>query len=406
MTIISIINRKNTRDEISSAEIILSCLAGFFLFAFLCIFLYNKLILYEGNSLRLIHLKEEFTIGEVLTFLSLLGSALAFIVGWLHNERQKREQEAKSHLEKLEASKKEYLTRQQIYQKEYADKIRNSATEIMAKLNRWRDLNLLFMEEIQPIIEETDHILVKENKTEAAKSYLWKGIIDSRLIAHKRINEEEIEIAYKDLYGYEPEIERNFETVLQKYKYLDKRIFQMLQIITQNDIDRTKEPFKRNDLGNRLGNSLGLTRFLYECLAEDITLPFRDDIIKLIKSTDETIYIKKIRTRKLDELFGFEEGFFWALNGLNFCFLKDYKEALNCFNKALRWAPNRYGYLAGRSLVHQALNMTEAAQRDRDQALSLVPGSPLKNDSNYSMLQAKEDIYLYDFSAWRSKIYV
>lgn len=323
------------------------------------------------------HLKNEFSIGEILTAISLFGSAVAFIVGWLLNEKQKREQHAREQLERSEAFEKEYLTRQEIYRKEYSDKIRDSASNIIAKLNRWRDLNLLLFEEIQLIIEETDRILVEEENIERAKSELWKGIVKSRIGAYQKIADEKIEIAYKDLYGYKPDVERSFEIILKRYKYIDRRIFQILLVITQKDFDLIVPPFRRNDLSNKLGISLGLVRFLYECLAEDTTLPFREDIIDLIKSSDEEIYDKQMRTRNFNDLFKSKDGLFWALNGLNHCFLKDYEKALKCFNNAILWVPDRYGYLAGRSLVRRALGKFKEAQSDLEQASTLMPGNPL-----------------------------
>jgi len=81
--------------------------------------------------------KKEINIGEILTFLSIIISVIALMVSWSKDrEIQRREQ---------------------------ANKIRVEAAKVLAKIERWKELQLWFYQEIEQIFVETSEKL-SENK--------------------------------------------------------------------------------------------------------------------------------------------------------------------------------------------------------------------------------------------------
>jgi hypothetical protein len=194
--------------------------------------------------------------------------------------------------------------------KEYADRIRTSAGTIIAKLERWKSLSLRFFEDIGPLLTKTDLNLAKSRDFNKARYDLWIGIEKARAISAQRIIDEQVEMAYKDLYGYDPDIEDLFVRAIKELKKIDKDIYSGLLGDTQEEILEIEEKYGTNEesipgalLGNRLRMLCGIDEEECEKKMKNIIEIFRKELLKLINATDKQIFEKELKIAKSDEVF-------------------------------------------------------------------------------------------------------
>jgi hypothetical protein len=314
----------------------------------------------DGTAIRLgpLLLKREFSLGESLTALSLLASAYIFIVTWFDNERQKSIVEANKYREERDAFERNRDAEREAREREYADKIRSAAAVTIAKLNRWEEINLHYIDRSSIIFEEANSLFY-QGKSDEAKDELWKGIVGYHTVVFQEIVNEQIEIGYKDLYGYEPRVEQLFASTLESLRYIDRRIYRLFQIVSQwafSNAEPNLDRGNRNELGNELRNSASMVRMLYKDLMHCTIAPFQHLMKDLIRQTDAEIFRKqniKMAISLRNE--GFDDGHQYTLMGLNFYLYENYIESLDCFNMAARWLPGLPGPLAGKALAHKAL---------------------------------------------------
>lgn len=210
--------------------------------------------------------KPEISIGDLLTIVSVVVSIIALLVSWRRH--------------------------QELQRKEYADRIRRSAGTVVAKLHRWKDLTLRFYEDVQPLITEADMTQVKAQNFVEVRDLFWHGLSIAHSKSSQRILEEQIEIAYVDLYGYDPKIQVLFNEVLDRLKLIDNSIFTLVLYSTQSDILRlsTEEgPYISAQLGNKLRNTCYQLREECKSLMDDVIAPFSLEMIKLIEQEDQSI---------------------------------------------------------------------------------------------------------------------
>jgi hypothetical protein len=190
--------------------------------------------------------------------------------------------------------------------KEYADRVRKSAALVVARADRWKHLSLSLFQDIQVAITDTDIILVKEGDVRKADDFLWRELFIAQRAIARKITDEQIEIAYADLFGYDTSIHDLFGNLVQRLAKADRKMFVALLKRTQNDIVssyREDRAYVSTVLGNRLRTtakeiSLQCARLLEAALAE-----FRSEMIKIVASTDEEIARKKIVIRPPSEVF-------------------------------------------------------------------------------------------------------
>lgn len=182
-------------------------------------------------------------------------------------------------------------------EKESADKIRNAAGIIAAKIERWRELNLRFFQEIQPLITDSDILLVQTQDAIKTRDFLWSGLDKAKSISLQRIVDEQIEIAYSDLYGYDPRIQTIFSVTVEELKLIDEFLFNKLLVLTQQnvlDFENQERPPTSSKLGNILRETCKIIYVEYKQEMDKIIAPFIKEMIKLIKSTDNEIVNRKI----------------------------------------------------------------------------------------------------------------
>jgi len=225
-------------------------------------------------------LKPEISIGDVLTTLSVIVSVIALIVAWSKDRLLKR--------------------------REYADKIRRAAGMIIAKLERWRELSLSFFDEIQPIITDADVMLTEEQNLIATRDILWRNVIAARAAALRRILDEEIEVAYADLYGYDPKIQNLFVEAVNRLRLVDKEMYALLMMLTQKDVlglESSRKPYYSAQLGNLLRETSGKLASEHRRLMDKIVMPFQEEMVKLIKATDNEIVSRQVQISAPDMIF-------------------------------------------------------------------------------------------------------
>ncbi len=225
-------------------------------------------------------LKPEVSIGDLLTIISIAVSFIALLVSWRKDQDLRR--------------------------KEYADRIRRSAGTIVAKLQRWRDLTLRFFEDVQPLITEADMTLLKRQPVLAVRDFFWRGMVDARAKSSQRIVEEQIEIAYVDLYGYDPRIQILFGEVINRLKLIDQSMYTQALYSTQSDILRfqsLKPPYSSAQLGNELRNTCYLLAEESSRLMDEAIAPFSLEMIKVIEKDDQQIVKRHVSISATTELY-------------------------------------------------------------------------------------------------------
>ncbi len=291
---------------------------------------------------------------EVLTALSLFGSACLVLLGWIINERQKKNE----------------------HEREYADRIRNSAVTFLTKLEWRKELNRNIYRDIQPVINKTESLFTEERDAEKSSHFFWNELSIIFTKYNMIFINEQLEMSYKDLYSYAP-ITNDLYSVLNEFKYIDSLAQRILLRLNQNEIYKrkrsldksilTEEMIEKDEieeypflLGNKMRYTCVMIAYLYEHLIEELIEPFRDKMIYLIKEEDHQIYHKKeIKSPASDDRL---KAHYWALKGLAACSDEKYKDAHDYFCIAIKLTPNIPGLYAGKGLTLQALGFNRQAQ--------------------------------------------
>ena len=91
-------------------------------------------------------------------------------------------------------------------QQEYANQIRKAAGTTIARLERWTAISDSLFFQIQPVITDADEALLKSRDAIGTRDQLWRALLDKLTARSQALLEEGIELAYIDLYGYDPSI--------------------------------------------------------------------------------------------------------------------------------------------------------------------------------------------------------
>jgi hypothetical protein len=190
--------------------------------------------------------------------------------------------------------------------KEYADRIRKAASLVTAKLERWVELAVRLYEELQPLITETDVLLAKEQNAIATRDYFWRELTALRVDTSRRILDEQIEIAYADLYGFDDRIRELFLTAVGLLKETDGAVYTKLLEDTQSDVldfADHKGKVDSADLGNTLRRTCARLGKELEVSLREILNPFREEMIALMKTSDSQLYEKSFNLKTWELVF-------------------------------------------------------------------------------------------------------
>lgn len=202
----------------------------------------------------------EVTIGNVLTVLSVLVSAAALAYGW----RKDRE----------------------LQRREYADRVRRAAAVVTAKLGRWPTIALQFVDAVQPLALEVDRLVTLGEPDERARLDLLRAIYEQRAVVNRRLNDEDIESAYVELYGYDPQVHELFRVAVARLKLIDTRAFARIHALARGDADvRAGQGEGKQTLQEQLA-SLAQE---YERDTDKVVDAFRSEMLTLIWASDAQI---------------------------------------------------------------------------------------------------------------------
>lgn len=212
-------------------------------------------------------LNPEIGVGDILTSLSIIVSAVALAISWGRDR--------------------------QIARKEQADKVRNAAARTLAKLERREELSLRLYDEVQPLFVETSEKLAEDpSNATIPRDYLWKRLEEARQSATLRILDEEIEVAYVELYGYIPAIYQPFVRTVAKLKAEDETTFRDMQEATQADVmsfeDRGQR-FQSAELGNRFRRTGTKYRGSLQDKMESTIKPIQQFLLSVILKSDTAL---------------------------------------------------------------------------------------------------------------------
>lgn len=173
-----------------------------------------------------------------------------------------------------------------------ADKVRKSAGLIVAKVDRRRRLSQSFFDELQSIITNADIRLVAERDALSVRDFFWRELFLLQASIARRAVDEEIELAYADLYGFDPRIEELFSGLIGRLRKIDAVMFDALVIETQVDIISfcAKDgPFRSADLGNKLRSTCMKLANASWPLMDTVTAAFEAEMSRLVSASDKEI---------------------------------------------------------------------------------------------------------------------
>lgn len=209
-------------------------------------------------------------VGDILTSLSILISATVLLRAWAKDRRDRN--------------------------KELADRIRSAAAKTLAKLDRWQELSLWLFQYTQPLFIETSEMLVKSFDVIAARDYFWKKANEARINISGRMLDEEIEVAYVDLYGYHPAVRGLFVKAIDKLKEDEEVVFQDF-IESSQDAIRSYDNATEGYQSAQLGNELREIAFHFGSMLKektDKTLePIQEFLVDIISESDAEILKRK-----------------------------------------------------------------------------------------------------------------
>ena len=315
------------------------------------------------------YIKHEVSFGDLFTPLTIIISLFAIFLGWLKDQQQRR--------------------------KEYEDQIRSAAGTVLGIMNRRELFHKMFFDNIQTLILDSVYMTLKEDDNDRARNYLWKGIINANRDISQEMLEEPIEEAFKDLYGYDPRLEKAFSSTLNSLREIEGLIFNVTLILYQKQIRRIQRDSITNDVkffGHDEDNYsiegiitdfreiASMLYYFQMYLAAYPTTFFKKILIKIINAKQDQIFYNN-----LDDLSLQPSTSSWknARNCLAiFTMVKPgyFKEAVHLFDKALESCDNvrddKGGLLAGKSLAYLGCgdykNWEDTAQEARQIAYDKI----------------------------------
>ncbi len=210
-------------------------------------------------------LKRQISFGDLLTPISILISLVAVLLTW-QNERESRT-------------------------KQYADSIRGSCSTVSAKLERWGTLAGRYFDDIQLALITASTETARTHKNLPARTDLYRGLKEAEGKASQRIVDEQLEIAYTELYAYVPALRPPFEKIRQQITAAERGSHYRLEHSLQDKIN-DKKLLKCSDssvMGNALRTEAWEEREKLDKEIQQITAALRANILKLINLTDRDL---------------------------------------------------------------------------------------------------------------------
>ena len=191
--------------------------------------------------------------------------------------------------------------------KELADRVRQSASLVAAKLDRWKQIALQAFDQLQTVVTEADAHLLKDKDEIQTRDMFWKEVVTVQASLSKSVLDEEIEIAYSNLFGYDPKIHELFTTAVSRLRHVESLVFVQLLNRTQHEIltaRESQEQLLSAHLGNKLRFCLAESRGLLEAHMESVISKFREAMSALVAGSDDALVDRSIAVPSSDTLPG------------------------------------------------------------------------------------------------------
>jgi hypothetical protein len=213
------------------------------------------------------HLEPTFKLGDLITLFSVIVALAGFSYTW-NKDRKLRT-------------------------KEYADRVRSAAATTLAKIDRCESLFISFPNILQPIITETDELIVRTKNRVETRDMFWRQVTNARLTIHLQFREEEIELAYAPLLPFREDIYDIFRGSIDSAKQVEDKFFWTLLNACQAAIlEMTEGPIMSAALGNVLRQILGKYQDVYSRDLTNCFAPVRRFLNQVVRSSDKELVIK------------------------------------------------------------------------------------------------------------------
>lgn len=218
-----------------------------------------------------LHLEKTVKVGDLLTSVSILVSAIGLMITVSHNS--------------------------DVQQRQQADQIRNSAATTLAKIERREQLSLFAFDELQPTILKASTMFARNSDPDAARDLLWAEISNAKSRTGTRLLNEQIQSAYTALYGYSPDIRPIFKNTMAQLEDSEDKMFERLYLEVQKSILdlAADKPQSAADVGDALRQIVGDEREIYRKELDKELLPIQEFLAAMISKSDDEILAKHKR---------------------------------------------------------------------------------------------------------------
>jgi hypothetical protein len=208
--------------------------------------------------MKWISFKGEISAGEVVTFLSILGSAFSLVLSWSADRR--------------------------IRIQESEDKVRLEAAVILGKVQRARATYLSMYSELQSDVVEVTQVMAETGNPVKARDFVYRSLQTRNVEMERRIYNEHLETAYVGLLPFDPIIDSLYTTTMSRLKNLSQNQFRLLV----REVERIvlliepKEAAETAVFGNKLRALLADVRSTHEQQLEKGAEPLEAHLKELI----------------------------------------------------------------------------------------------------------------------------
>lgn len=167
--------------------------------------------------------------------------------------------------------------------------IRAAAGRTVARLERWTQIATHQIDELHPAFVDADQESVEGTEPESIRDELWSKCFESRQQMRRRVLDEELELAYVDLYGYDQRIQAVYEACTSAVRTASEKAFELLTLGTQEIIVRGEGGRPSSALGNELRKFAACVRSAFSHDAAMIVGSLRSSMLDLAHASDTAV---------------------------------------------------------------------------------------------------------------------
>jgi hypothetical protein len=174
---------------------------------------------------------------------------------------------------------------------------------VTAKIERWSPLADRYFEDIQSAIVDASEEIEATHKREPANRHLYKGLELAQAAASQRVVDEQLEVAYIELYGYVPSLQKTFDSTIREMKKLETDAQNDTNLSLQKDLEdgETLKLPTSIEIGNVLRGDAEARRQRLRGEIEAKVAPLREQMLHLINLSDKDILDEAKREAAMQE---------------------------------------------------------------------------------------------------------